>query len=111
MYHVHKEAIPEGHEIRHKCDNPACINPDHLETGTHTENMRDMVERGRRKPTTGADNPKAKLSAKDVIDILNRFNNGDRQIDIARQFNVTKHCIYGIVHGKKWKNIQKGGIQ
>lgn len=32
--------------IRHKCDNKACINPEHLEAGTHQENMKDVVRRG-----------------------------------------------------------------
>lgn len=39
--------IPDGMVVRHKCDNVLCLNPDHLEIGTPTDNMKDRVERGR----------------------------------------------------------------
>jgi hypothetical protein len=47
IYEQKYGAIPEGMVIRHKCNNPKCINPDHLEIGTHKENKGDMVNRGR----------------------------------------------------------------
>lgn len=47
VYQCVKGEIPEGFVIRHKCDNPLCLNPDHLEVGTPTDNARDRQLRRR----------------------------------------------------------------
>lgn len=48
-YEVFKGKIPKGLGVLHNCDTPACINPDHLFVGTHTENMRDCLVKLRNK--------------------------------------------------------------
>lgn len=47
MYEHLVEQIPDGLEMRHSCDNPPCVNPEHLSPGTHAQNMADIIERGR----------------------------------------------------------------
>lgn len=47
MWEMRNGLIPDGLVIRHRCDNPPCVNPDHLDVGTVAQNQADMVERGR----------------------------------------------------------------
>ncbi len=49
-WYLHFGPIPEGMVIRHKCDNPACVNPSHLEIGSQKDNVQDTVARGRLNP-------------------------------------------------------------
>lgn len=47
MYKLLVGDLSDESVLRHRCDNPPCVNPDHLTPGTHEDNMRDMAERGR----------------------------------------------------------------
>lgn len=83
----------EGKVIRHKCDNPRCINPNHLETGTYVDNYWDMVNRGRHS---------YKLSAEQVAEIRERHSAGGiTQRFLAREYGVTPTQICYIVNNKQ----------
>lgn len=58
--------IPDGLWVLHKCDTPACVNPDHLFVGTASDNTVDMHNKGRRKILRGEDHPNTKFSERFV---------------------------------------------
>jgi hypothetical protein len=107
--------IPQGYLIRHKCDNPKCINPDHLETGTDYDNVQDMIERGRFNVTQshkfsseeiqGEKNFNAKLNKDIVIEIFSQLNNGAKQKEIAKKYEISPTAISKMVRGINWTHI------
>ena len=79
----------DGKVVRHKCDNPRCINPDHLKLGTHNDNMRDMTSRKRQ--AVGERQGAAKLTAAEVMAIRESYVRGSKefgQYALARRFGV-----------------------
>lgn len=92
-------------QICHKCDNPCCVNPSHLFEGTHQDNTDDKLNKGRQ--PRGVLCVQAKLSEKDVINILHAAKQGVRQNALAKQYRVGTSAIHGIIHNKKWKHIPR----
>ncbi len=94
-------------KVCHHCDNPACVNPEHLFLGTQKDNMIDMNLKGRHGYTgsPGEKNPHAKFTNKQIIKIREMYNNGLRQVHIARMFGVKQQTISGIVNKKSWIHI------
>lgn len=91
--------------ICHRCDVPLCVNPEHLFPGTPADNMRDMMRKGRRTYPRGSACKSAKLSEKDVREIIRRCSMGESRLALAREFGVYKSTIRGIVLGKQWKHV------
>jgi hypothetical protein len=108
MYELRHGPIPDGLEVRHKCDNPSCINIEHLEPGTHKENMGDMFERGRANRAKGETHGRAKLTQTQVDEIRRRYipgKYGHGSSVLAREFGVNQSTILAIVQNRHWKPV------
>lgn len=104
-YDLCKGDIPKDIKVLHSCDNPPCINPDHLYLGTAQDNSDDMVNKGRTNGPKGSRQGQAKLNEDAVIIIRQLLNEGYSQREIARRFDVTQGAIYLIKHNKRWNHL------
>lgn len=111
--------IPDGHVVAHKCDNPACYNPDHLFACTQAENLADMRAKGR--AATGARHgtktrpertargervASAKLTAKQVMAIRAEYAAPDVSLaGIAKRYGIAFQTVHKIVKRHAWKHL------
>jgi hypothetical protein len=103
-----KGSVPEGLCVLHKCDNPACVNPDHLFFGTKKENTHDMVAKGRGNGGSmkGSRNPSSKLTEAQVLSIRARYKPricSERML--AAEFGVSGQAIHQVLKRKKWNHV------
>lgn len=98
--------IPAGMFVCHRCDNPSCLNPDHLFIGTPAANHIDMVIKRRKARLHGDKNPRAKLSFAKVA-AIRRARGSNRSIGSA--FGISHGHVSRIKRGVAWskKDIRK----
>lgn len=109
-YQVFVGPIPVGMHVCHHCDVRACVNPDHLFIGTRSENAMDAVRKNRFSRThqkKGSAHPSAKLSEKDIPDILNLLRAGKSKVHISKLYGVTDRVILLIDRGEAWKHVPR----
>lgn len=109
-YSFHKGQITDGLHVLHKCDNPSCVNPNHLFLGTHKQNMQDMVEKGRANhlkmdyiDNTGSNHPKSLITESQVLEI--REIKGISQKEIGIKYGISRQAVSDIVRRVNWNHI------
>ncbi len=92
----------DGRVVRHSCDNPPCCNPRHLLLGTHADNARDRMERGRAPRGRGHARPLRRLAEEDVHEIRAALAAGETQRSVAARYGMSQTGVAGIATGKRW---------
>lgn len=100
--------LTKGQCICHSCDNPACVNPQHLFLGTQADNIADMIAKGRNvlpPIRKGEQCNFAKLTNKQIRQIRKLAKDGFSSRKLARRFEVSKTTILQIVKRKSWRHV------
>lgn len=101
-YMLAKGAIPDGMVVMHLCDNPLCVNPEHLRAGTQKENRQDCIMKGRHNASRGEEHVHSKLTEKDVRAIRASTLN---DCELAKLYNVSRRTVSDARRGKTWRHI------
>lgn len=98
-----KEVSMREGVIRHHCDNPICVNPDHLELGTTAENVQDMIDRNR--ISRGSKHVHSVMSEDTAMMIKYMHYLGYSQKHIKEYLKTPPVSTFKIVHGQGWKHL------
>lgn len=103
-YELYIGKITDGLHVLHKCDNPSCVNPDHLFLGTNADNVRDRDNKGRGAKLKGELNGNSKLTVDDVIAIRSIYPKLSMP-KLSKKYGVSIKLIWNIVNRQAWKHV------
>jgi len=104
-YELFKGSFPNNLCVLHVCDNPNCVNPDHLFLGTRKDNAEDMISKNRQPNLKGEHSGHSKLTETDIMFIRNYPRYKGYQKDLARKFNISHQHVSAIINRKTWTHI------
>jgi len=105
-FEIHKGPIPEKINVCHSCDNPSCVNPEHLWLGTQFDNVNDMMSKKRGNKASGESHHKAKITEDDVRLIRSLLSEGISMRHIQHKLNISYRIIQRVCSGQSWSHVE-----
>jgi hypothetical protein len=96
--------IPDGLSVCHHCDNPGCVNPDHLFAGSQADNLADMIGKGRQIIPRGEAKKNSKLTESAVAAIRAAPRRRGALDELAARYGVTKPVIWAVRARRTWRH-------
>lgn len=94
----------DGLQVMHLCDEPDCVNPHHLVTGTPKDNFHDCMRKGRH--SYGVKRPNAKLTESDVAEIIRRAVAGEHHKSIAKDYGISSVRVGKVARRQIWAHVE-----
>ena len=118
-WEIHNGDIPDGMFVLHSCDNPACVNPDHLFLGTNQDNVDDMMRKGRHvaggtkcgrsgRWKKGPDHKNYRLGDDVIVAIRNDRLDGLSYSALSKKHGVNMSYVFRICTGKARREVGNG---
>jgi hypothetical protein len=96
--------VPDGMHVCHHCDNPRCVNPEHLFIGTDLDNSQDKMRKGRHTASPGESNGRAKITDAQAETIVGLLQSGMGPSEVARLLRLPRGICARISAGRSWKH-------
>jgi hypothetical protein len=104
-YFISNNHYPSDLNVLHRCDNRKCVNPNHLFLGTHAENSKDMIDKGRCSNQKGENNGGVKHSKELILEIRAKHKKGKSQNSLAKEYGFNSGYVSRIIRRVIWDSI------
>ncbi len=104
-FELSRGPIPHNLKVLHRCDNPPCVNPDHLFLGTDADNAADRDAKGRAGVLRGESHGRAAITTEQATEVRDLWLFGACGKALAERFGISRSCVERIATGKSWAHL------